>query len=279
MPSPSALEDFREHLREAVERMNASLDEPEATWPGVLFLQLPNQDIVIGEMRSLAGISESDKRDLAARVLPARIRSSKADRFGWVMPAWRNGTDPRTECLVLVVGERGRTEALIVDVIRNGRPHLGEWGMPARNVSGLFATPLARALLVKPRTRRRAARKPGDLGRTTPSAATTVTLGDACPSCGCLIDEPHRPRCDVERCSACFGQRLMCDCPSHDPLTSAWTGEWPGKAACRDRGWWAVRVAGEGWRPCPPGTPGAIEDINRLTFYEQCGHDGLYDEE
>jgi hypothetical protein len=69
----------------------------------------------------------------------------------------------------------------------------------------------------------------------------------------------------------------MCDCPGHDPLAVVWDGEWPGATECRSRGWWAVR-AGSGWRPCPPGTPGAIADINRLTVFREMGQDCLYDE-
>jgi len=49
-------------------------------------------------------------------------------------------------------------------------------------------------------------------------------------------------------------------------------------ATCRELGWWAVRDPNAGWRHCPPGTAGAIEDINRLTFYRQTGYDCLYDE-
>lgn len=72
--------------------------------------------------------------------------------------------------------------------------------------------------------------------------------------------------------------RRICGCEGHDPFAAAWTGEWPGAAACREIGWWAVRDPNAGWRPCPPGTAGAIEDINRLTFYRQTGYDCLYDE-
>ncbi|HLX32611.1 MAG TPA: hypothetical protein VKR79_07570 [Gaiellaceae bacterium] len=38
-----------------------------------------------------------------------------------------------------------------------------------------------------------------------------------------------------------------------------------------------MRDPEHGWRPCPPGTSGAIEDLNRLTFFLQAGYDGLYE--
>ena len=140
--------------------MNAGLDDPEATWPGVLFLEVPKEGLVVGEVRSLVGMSDADKRDLAARVLPNRIRQSRASRFAWVMPTWRHEADRPVECLTIVLGERRHTEALIADVLRGaGRPVLGEWRGPTKNVHGLFAEPLARALLATPDLRRRRSRR------------------------------------------------------------------------------------------------------------------------
>ncbi len=50
-----------------------------------------------------------------------------------------------------------------------------------------------------------------------------------CPDCKTLPGCRHRAGCDVERCSACGGQRLSCACPNHDPNFSRWAGFWPGQ--------------------------------------------------
>lgn len=91
-------------------------------------------------------------------------------------------------------------------------------------------------------------------------------------------ERPYHAVVNGENYHALQALALMCECVGHDPFAEAWSGEWPGAAECRALGWWAVCVPEKGWRPCPPGTPGAREDINRLTFYRQTGYDCLYDE-
>ena len=59
---------------------------------------------------------------------------------------------------------------------------------------------------------------------------------DKCPDCGTGIGQPHRPGCDVERCSKCGGQKISCDGDGHDPTKSTWTGEWPESPVKSDLG-------------------------------------------
>lgn len=110
-----------------------------------------------------------------------------------------------------------------------------------------------------------------------------------CGDCHVEPGQPHDHGCDVARCQQTGIQQLSCDrghrcgedgtdaawcaeseCePVHDCGSDVWTGEWPGKAECREFGWYAVpRESGVGWRRCAAGTPGAVEDLNRLRMGE-----------
>jgi hypothetical protein len=46
-----------------------------------------------------------------------------------------------------------------------------------------------------------------------------------------------------------------------DPIPFAGVRE--AERAAVQLGWYAVLVAGRGWAPCPPDTPGCIPDFNR----------------
>ena len=84
--------------------------------------------------------------------------------------------------------------------------------------------------------------------------------GGPCPDCDAAIGEEHDD-CDVARCLHTGLSRLGCDGEGHDCGQDVWTGRWPGDAECEEFGWYAV---GPPWVSCPPGTPGAGPDLNRL---------------
>lgn len=86
-----------------------------------------------------------------------------------------------------------------------------------------------------------------------------------CPDCGVAPGELHQQGCDIERCPECGGQMLMDDCELTVPRLP-WTGEWPGKAECREFGWYSKMEPGQGWVPCDKDEPGAHENLNRLAI-------------
>lgn len=98
-----------------------------------------------------------------------------------------------------------------------------------------------------------------------------VGVREHCPDCGVSIGEKHKPHCDIERCPACGFQFLSCGCDEEDledlPRIP-WTGEFPGKAECREYGFYAKMVPGSGWVSCPKDDPEATEHLNRL--YSEC---------
>lgn len=92
----------------------------------------------------------------------------------------------------------------------------------------------------------------------------------ACPSCHARIGELHTDQCDIAWCAAVGLQRYgACDtahgCRTDPRLDcrTAWSGLHPGFAECRELGWYAL-LTPHGWASADPGTPGAIEDLNRL---------------
>jgi hypothetical protein len=80
-------ESFRDDIEDRARRLNARLKEPDATWPGVLFLDVPGGLEV--EAFDVVGISEAEKHELASRTLPEFLVARGARRFCWAMPAWR----------------------------------------------------------------------------------------------------------------------------------------------------------------------------------------------
>src|SRR5436305_2076223 len=95
----------------------------EADLPGTLFLQVPNRpDLVIGEMRLTTGLTDAEKRDLACRVLPARVRGIHAERLAWVMPRWHVDQQPRGEYVLVLLAEPGYREMLRAYVTRGDGP-------------------------------------------------------------------------------------------------------------------------------------------------------------
>lgn len=102
-----------------------------------------------------------------------------------------------------------------------------------------------------------------------------------CPDCGVQPGQEHSDGCDVEMCSDCGSQMLshsLDESCKHDPSKSKWTGEWPGEAECRERGWYCQDKHGSSpkFSPCSPDDPNAVPDLNRWAYFRRTGRDGLY---
>jgi hypothetical protein len=118
-----------------------------------------------------------------------------------------------------------------------------------------------------------------------------------CPDCGTAVGQKHKGGCDIELCPRCGLQAIGCDCiyevcgmnvvtleQEHPNIYSdgptpemyerwdrewgvraiPWSGEWPGKAECRQYGLYAKMIEGKGWQPCAPTDEGVVEDLNTL---------------
>src|SRR4051794_16389236 len=92
------------------------------------------------------------------------------------------------------------------------------------------------------------------------------TLSDAepCRDCNARPGEYHRSGCESEQCTYCGYQLVDCPCEDEPPPDDRlpWAGEWPGKAECREWGWYARRLPGQGWVPRSEDDPGSVEDLD-----------------
>jgi len=90
-----------------------------------------------------------------------------------------------------------------------------------------------------------------------------VAAPENCPDCLAAPGTNHKSRCDIEQCPVCGGQKASCDCDRKGE-SLPWTGIWPGVAECREWGWFAKLVEGQGWISCSAKDKDAFPDINRL---------------
>jgi hypothetical protein len=93
-----------------------------------------------------------------------------------------------------------------------------------------------------------------------------------CHDCGANPGELHMRGCDVERCPTCGQQLISCGHHPSEGRRLPWSGEWPGKAECREFGWYVWEEQDDSqpypchiaWHRCGPDHPRASEDLNRL---------------
>lgn len=70
-----------------------------------------------------------------------------------------------------------------------------------------------------------------------------------CPECSVKPGKPHKPGCDVARCTNCGGQAITCDCPEDVGAGDVWDGRWPGTKECYEKGYvvkWTGDIFPEG---------------------------------
>ncbi len=64
----------------------------------------------------------------------------------------------------------------------------------------------------------------------------TVYYYPKCPDCGVLVGQYHLAGCDIERCMACGGQAISCECNEVCDNRQRWNGFWPGTLEAIEHG-------------------------------------------
>jgi len=233
-----SLLEFRRRLESQARAAFAALVADTDDVMTTLYTEAPAAQVAVLRQYDVGGLDALGKATLAIDVALA-LGSVTALKGGLLMPALRP-----SECLLLLVADNNRAEAVLADVSRAPLA-VADWTEPTERCEGLFVDALAAGLKRPP-----------------------------CPDCGARVGAAHRRGCDIARCVSCGGQRLSCDCD--DSEGERWSGQWPGVFECRALDWYARRAA-SGWVPCSADTAGARPDLNRLAFFAAHGYDGLYD--
>lgn len=93
-----------------------------------------------------------------------------------------------------------------------------------------------------------------------------------CPDCGVSPGDSHSADCDVQICTVCSGQYMICRCCNHDFKRASWTGHWPGSLESAEKGWFVVWTE-HGWISCGQDEPGCKSDLNRYSTFLTTGAD------